>query len=357
MASQFVVIHRTTDPIEAQMITELLQEEGLDARLVGTQDGALLGAAQFIFESRVEVRFDQAEEAALRVASILEEQVEGAEAEGAAEQADAAAAGEGEAGAETDAGSIPAAEPGDDEPSPPAPGTTADPSRDPTWSPLLGLCAVFGAFFYITGEHGERLLELGALTGWPPAAQLYRLVTHAFLHASVAHLAVNAVSLLLFGWVAIRLFGLGRTALVYALGLLASGIATALTLDHAAVGASGAIYTLATLALLGRLRLAVRAPALHRKRELLRVFGLLVLVIPSSLTPIVVASVGDTVVNYVAHLAGVTIGAAAGWWLRPAPTEEDAAFRRRNWIAGLTGAALLLGPWLWRLAAGSAQGG
>jgi hypothetical protein len=58
-----VAVLRTSDPMQAQMITETLLEEGLDARLFGTQNAALLGAGQYIFEQRVEVPETQAERA------------------------------------------------------------------------------------------------------------------------------------------------------------------------------------------------------------------------------------------------------------------------------------------------------
>ena len=45
------------------MIAETLLDEGLDARLLGTQNAALLGAGQCIFEQRIEVPETQAERA------------------------------------------------------------------------------------------------------------------------------------------------------------------------------------------------------------------------------------------------------------------------------------------------------
>lgn len=59
----FTPIYRHSDPIRIQMYTELLKEEGYDARQVGTGYGSLLGAGQHIFEQRIEVPQGQAEEA------------------------------------------------------------------------------------------------------------------------------------------------------------------------------------------------------------------------------------------------------------------------------------------------------
>ena len=67
----FVAIMRSGDPIQTQMVVEALIDEGFDARAIGTQNAALLGAGQHIFEQRVEVPQPQAE-AALAVIDDLE---------------------------------------------------------------------------------------------------------------------------------------------------------------------------------------------------------------------------------------------------------------------------------------------
>lgn len=67
----FVEILRSGDPIQTQMVVEALLEEGFDARALGTQNAALLGAGQHIFDQRIEVPEPQAE-AALRVVQDLE---------------------------------------------------------------------------------------------------------------------------------------------------------------------------------------------------------------------------------------------------------------------------------------------
>lgn len=67
----FVAIMRSGDPIQTQMVVEALLDEGFDARAIGTQNAALLGAGQHIFEQRVEVPEPQAE-AALALLADLE---------------------------------------------------------------------------------------------------------------------------------------------------------------------------------------------------------------------------------------------------------------------------------------------
>ena len=71
----FVEILRSGDPIQTQMIVEALLEQGFDARALGTQNAALLGAGQHIFDQRIEVPEPQAE-AALRVVQDLEAALE-----------------------------------------------------------------------------------------------------------------------------------------------------------------------------------------------------------------------------------------------------------------------------------------
>jgi hypothetical protein len=61
MADGYVTVHKTNDPIEAEMLEELLRDSGLDARLIGTRNAALLGAAQHIMNLRLEVPADQEE--------------------------------------------------------------------------------------------------------------------------------------------------------------------------------------------------------------------------------------------------------------------------------------------------------
>ena len=66
----FVELLRSSDPIQTQMVLEALLEEGFDARTFGTQNAALLGAGQNIFEQRIEVPEPQAE-AARELAEVL----------------------------------------------------------------------------------------------------------------------------------------------------------------------------------------------------------------------------------------------------------------------------------------------
>jgi hypothetical protein len=83
----FVEILRSGDPIRTQMVVEALLEEGFDARALGTQNAALLGAGQHIFDQRIEVPEPQAE-AALRVVEDLEAALEAPSTEEPADDPD-----------------------------------------------------------------------------------------------------------------------------------------------------------------------------------------------------------------------------------------------------------------------------
>src|SRR5688572_6521463 len=107
----FVTVYRTADPVRAEMLADVLRQEGLVARVIGTRNGALIGVAQGVLALRIEVPAQQASEAA----AALEAYDQAAEA-----------AVEGEAGA-----------PEDDEPS------VATGSRDGRRSAILAAGAAF----------------------------------------------------------------------------------------------------------------------------------------------------------------------------------------------------------------------
>jgi hypothetical protein len=61
MSERYVTVYRSTDPVEAEILEDLMYQEGLTARLLGTRNAALLGAGQLIFEQRIEVPEEQVE--------------------------------------------------------------------------------------------------------------------------------------------------------------------------------------------------------------------------------------------------------------------------------------------------------
>ena len=55
----FAVVYKTHDPIAAEMIGDVLSQNGVAARVFGPRHAALMGVAQSIMELRIEVPFEQ----------------------------------------------------------------------------------------------------------------------------------------------------------------------------------------------------------------------------------------------------------------------------------------------------------
>ncbi len=76
--------------------------------------------------------------------------------------------------------------------------------------------------------------------------QWWRIVTSAFLHASIIHIGLNMFSLWVLGRFIEPILGTPRTALVYTLSLIASGLGVTYfsfgNLQDPTLGASGAIF-------------------------------------------------------------------------------------------------------------------
>ena len=75
-AGPFVEVVRLSDPITTQIVVSALLDQGLDARAIGTDNAALLGAGQSIFEQRVEVPEAQAERAEALARELLSSEAE-----------------------------------------------------------------------------------------------------------------------------------------------------------------------------------------------------------------------------------------------------------------------------------------
>ena len=74
--------------------------------------------------------------------------------------------------------------------------------------------------------------------------QYYRIVTSAFLHASIIHIAMNMIFLVSVGRFIEAAMGPARTLLVYTISLIGSGLAVVYfsAPDAGTLGASGAIF-------------------------------------------------------------------------------------------------------------------
>jgi hypothetical protein len=60
MSERFVTVHRTYDPIQADLLGDLLRDAGIAARVLGTRSGAAIGVGQNILEAHIAVPEDQA---------------------------------------------------------------------------------------------------------------------------------------------------------------------------------------------------------------------------------------------------------------------------------------------------------
>jgi hypothetical protein len=60
VAEKRVIVYRTTDPIQADMLGALLRENDIAACVLGTRHGAAIGVSQHILELHIEVPHAQA---------------------------------------------------------------------------------------------------------------------------------------------------------------------------------------------------------------------------------------------------------------------------------------------------------
>lgn len=74
VSEPWIVVYRGSDVLEAQLLFGLLRSDGFAARLLGTQTAALLGAAQHVFELRIEVASPEADEAFALISAFRREE-------------------------------------------------------------------------------------------------------------------------------------------------------------------------------------------------------------------------------------------------------------------------------------------
>src|SRR5262245_21573586 len=59
-AERFVIVHRSYDPIQAEFLGELLRENHIAARVIGTRSAALIGVGPNAMQLHIEVPASQA---------------------------------------------------------------------------------------------------------------------------------------------------------------------------------------------------------------------------------------------------------------------------------------------------------
>jgi len=214
------------------------------------------------------------------------------------------------------------------------------------WSAvLLALTAVYLQSVAITGASwvdgptSPDLRVLGARIDADIAeGEWHRLVVSMFLHADLAHLAINGLWLGLFGVTAARLGGLGQSlAGALLAGVVGQFVSWAAWQGAGSVGASGAVMGLGALCGTAAWRLRHRLPAERR--------GPLALVLLLGGALLIIGPLGLEGVDHAAHLGGLAAGLALG------------ALPRRKWLdraqAAVAGALLVASMVAWALADGS----
>jgi membrane associated rhomboid family serine protease len=161
---------------------------------------------------------------------------------------------------------------------------------------------------YASIQHGKLSNITNRFAMWPIGVALghqwYRLVTAAFLHASILHIGFNMFALYLFGPTVERASGKARFLSIYILSAL-GGSALSFLLgppNVPSVGASGAIFgVLGAAYVLGR----------KSGGDVSGIAGLIIVNIV----------IGFTVPNidWRAHLGGLLVGAATTWLMASTP--------------------------------------
>src|SRR5277367_2069655 len=237
-----------------------------------------------------------------------------------------------------------------------APPPRPRPSRGSRWASapatytLVGInCAVFLAMVLRgvspSSPSVQELVNWGAnFGGLVLAGQWWRLLTAAFVHVGILHLATNMWCLWNLGLLGEPLLGPFGLAAVYGLtGIAGNLLSTAVHPQIVGAGASGAVFGLAgVLILLLKAKLLPVAPEeIRRLRKSVIYFALLNFVIGGT-TMFLRTSIQ---IDNMAHLGGFLCGLALGAPLVPRIGSAQSEFSVRSWAAygGMTVLLLAFG--------------
>ncbi|HET6381527.1 MAG TPA: rhomboid family intramembrane serine protease [candidate division Zixibacteria bacterium] len=186
-----------------------------------------------------------------------------------------------------------------------------------TWAIIAINVAVFGIDAVLSAGTalqlwglGGPLVEAGLVSAPQVAAgEWWRLLTSAFLHLGVLHLAFNMYALWLFGPIIEQLYGHVEYLVLYVLCALGGSVLTIVASpDSAAAGASGAIFGLFGLAfVVSRRRHLLLGP---QARAILSQAGGLLLI-----NLIITFTVPR--ISWTGHLGGLAVGVLIGLLLAP----------------------------------------
>jgi rhomboid protease GluP len=188
----------------------------------------------------------------------------------------------------------------------------------------------------ILRQPGEVLI-LGALVpAFVAEGEAWRLLTSAFLHSGVTHLAMNMISLYFLGSFAEASFGRGRFFALYFISGIAGGLAFLYfgSFTAPAVGASGAIFGL----LGGVFGFALRQGTFSLQNPVIA--QLLFLTAINLFLGATIPNVSNT-----AHLGGLVGGLVFGWLMAPTVYSRKKFVAVTPILAAFGLEALLLGIW------------
>ncbi len=139
--------------------------------------------------------------------------------------------------------------------------------------------------------------------------QWWRIVSGAFLHGGLMHIAFNMIVLYQLGVITEAIFGSVRTAVIYAFALVGGGFAVLWVNFHEpTVGASGAIFGLAGALGAAALRLGAQGRALAQQTMVFVVLNVAVgFLLPN--------------ISIAGHIGGLITGAVLGLVLFPRPRQ------------------------------------
>ncbi|HEX7398665.1 MAG TPA: rhomboid family intramembrane serine protease [Candidatus Limnocylindrales bacterium] len=169
---------------------------------------------------------------------------------------------------------------------------------------ILGITVVVS--FLALQPEGSDLLRLLELDKGLGNGEWWRLVSPVLVHGSILHLAFNMYFLYLVGPLVEQLYGSARFLVLYVLTAATASLASFLLGPGPSVGASGALFGLCGVLLVGR---ALHRPVLQgQQRAIMSQIGFLVVI--NLVFGFGFNSLGGNVDNF-AHLGGL----AGGLWL------------------------------------------
>jgi rhomboid protease GluP len=169
---------------------------------------------------------------------------------------------------------------------------------------ILGITVVVS--FLALQPEGSDLLRLLQLDKGLGNGEWWRLVSPVLVHGSILHLAFNMYFLYLVGPLVEQLYGSARFLVLYVLTAATASLASFLLGPGPSVGASGALFGLCGVLLVGR---ALHRPVLQgQQRAIMSQIGFLVVI--NLVFGFGFNSLGGNVDNF-AHLGGL----AGGLWL------------------------------------------